>query len=66
MTNHNPGGKVQVGVAALAHGGERGGSFLLTGPWAVLSHYFIVSAYPGTITLITAWAMCEEISILRR
>ena len=66
MTNHSPGGQVQVGGAALAHGGERGGSFLLTGPWEVLSHYFIVSASSRTITLITACAMCEEISILRR
>ena len=40
--------------------------FLLIGPWAVLSPTFIISASSKTIIFLTALAMCEEISILRR
>ena len=45
VTTHSPGGKVQVGGAALAHGGERGGSFAyrsLSGP---LTHFHCLSFF---------------------
>ena len=43
MNNH-PGGTEQVGGAALAQGGVRGGFFFsLSGLWEVLSHHLMVS-----------------------
>ena len=65
-TNHNPGGIVQVGGAAFRTRWSTRWFSLIPGPWAVLSHSCTVSASSRTNIFFTAWAMCKEISILRR